>query len=421
MTGSTLTARGLVRGNRQFLRLWVAQLVVAAVSGVGSLVIPIFLLDQATPLTLGYFLGAETLSTLAALPVGGALADKYPRTLLVRLGYLVLTGSSLLLVVGAGTTNVPFMIGAAVLSGFGWGLCLPSTRAKVADLVSPDRIEQAQSLISASLGILATIGPAIGGLLLITMSPASLLIGKAVGFVVAACVVPSARGEARLGTGQEKLSLRSMAAGAQAALKVPWVVAGSLQTTVQVLLAFAPVYVLLRFVSEPRYGNVGLGLILAISGVADLLGTIVAGRWKPARPGLWACIGFMSFAGVELCLAVNVPLPVFCAAIFIGTFGIAFHGVWWYAAINRRFEPELRGRINALDQLSAKLFEPVGMGLAIPIATAVGVSTVAMTGFAVFLIVPLLALLAPGLARYSDAPLTKTKAPVREETPVTGL
>lgn len=72
---------------------------------------------------------------------------------------------------------------------------------------------------------------------------------------------------------------------------------------------------------------------------------------------------------MQLCLAVDVPLPVLCAAIVVGTFGVSFHGVWWHAAINRRFAPELRGRINVLDQLSAKLLEPIGMALAIPLAT----------------------------------------------------
>ena len=81
--------RDLVRGNRPFLFLWSSQLLAATASGIGAVVKPLYLLDHASAAAVGYYLSATTLSTLIALPLGGALADRFSRVLLIRVSFLV--------------------------------------------------------------------------------------------------------------------------------------------------------------------------------------------------------------------------------------------------------------------------------------------------------------------------------------------
>ncbi|MFE4367919.1 MFS transporter [Streptomyces sp. NPDC056835] len=395
---------GILKGDRRFLLLWIAQLLATVGTTVGSVVKPIYILQQGSASALGYYLSATTLATLVALPFGGALADRCSRIMLIGLSFLASVVGSVLLLTSAQGAMLP-VLGAAACSGAGVGFYLPASRAVVVDLVGVDRMEEAQSLLMASQHVLALVGPALTGVMLTMISVRSVLVAQTACYLLAFCVIPAVGRLDKATESAEPPPPRRLASVKDALvtfIKVPWVSAGAAQTALQIFLGFAPGLVLIRVVSDERYGNAALGLILATSGLAGLLGTIVAGRWRPRLPGLWSNIGFVSYAGVELCLAVDVPLWVFCVSIFIGGFGISWHGIWWYGAINRRFSDELRGRINSLDALTSKLLEPVGMALAIPVAAVIGVQSLAFVGVAVFVAVPLLSLLVPGLARYSD-------------------
>jgi len=350
---------------------------------------------------MGSYLAVLTIFKLILLPVAGIFADRINRANLLRCGFVV-SGLGSLGLATLPSYRIELTLGMAALAGGGFALALPPLRAMIPDIVDTGGLELAQSLISATQGALALAVPAAAGALLTVVEPRTFILYEAVFFLIGAALIPFRRNKTVVPT-RSDLSLQSLTKTVKYVATVRWVLAGMLQTMLQVVAGFAPGLILIRIVSDARYGEPGLGLILSATGLAALLGSLIAGKWNPKRKGLWANLGFVSYALVELCIAFDVPLSIFMLAITVGGVGVSFHGVWWIAAINRRFPQESRGQINALDTVATGALEPAGMAFALPLAGLIGVTGVGILGGAVFLVIPLIALLTPGLSRYSDA------------------
>ena len=367
----------------------------AMAGGVGIVAIPSFLLIEQGAAVMGLYLGAVTLSTALALPAGGVLADRVRRGALMRAGYVLSTLFPLMLIWSDGPAMV---VVAAVTAGCGGALGAPASRAGLADLAGPADLGRAHGSVSAMQNVIGIAAPGVGGAAILWWTADGLLWVEAAAFLLAAIATPSLPtvGQAQQADGAERpprTPLRSV-------FRPPWLRAGLAQTAVQVLLGFAPGVILIRIVTTERYGSEGLGLVLSAAAGAALAGTVVAALVKPRRPGLWANLGFVAYAPVFVVLAVDVPLPVFMAAVLLGGVGISLHGVWWYVALNVASSSDVRGRVQAADATVARVMEPLGMAAAVPVSAVVGVSALAGVGALVFLVVPLLALLVPGFVTY---------------------
>ncbi|MFI2710822.1 MFS transporter [Micromonospora sp. NPDC018662] len=390
-------ARALL-SNGPLARFLATKTVSSLANGVGAVALPVYLLADSGPLAMGLFLSISTLATLAMLPVAGILADRLPRGRLIRLGYAVSAASPVALLVLDGVPRVEIL--GAALAGAGGALGSPATRAGLADLVGPGQLAAAQGLVSSTQNIVSILTPALAGVFLTTSPPAVLLVAQTVTFGFALLLTPHIgravdQPRAEGPTDAERSATRLIR-------RTPWIRTGLIQTSVQILLGFAPGLVLIRLVSTDRYGSAGLGAILAVSAGAALVGTVVAAVQMPRLPGLWANLGFVCYTPVFLCLVVDVPLWTFVAAIAVGGVGISLHGVWWYAAINEGVAVGLRGRVNATDLMTTKLLEPVGMALAIPASSQLGLRTVCLIGATTFLVAPVLALLTRGFPQYGQ-------------------
>lgn len=367
----------------------------ATASGVGMVAIPSFLLIKQGVAVMGVYLGGVTLTTLLALPAAGVLADRVPRGALIRAGYVLSAAFPLLLLWSDGAVTV---VAAAITSGCGGALGAPASRAGLADLAGVADLARAQGSVAALQNAIGIAAPGLGGVAIAWWTADGVLLVQAAVFALAAVATPSlpAAGEAAHADGVDRAARTPL----RSVFRPPWLRAGLAQTALQVLLGFSPGVILIRVVATERYGTEGLGLVLSSAAGAALAGTVLAALVAPRRPGLWANLGFVAYVPVFAVLAVNVPLPLFLAAVVVGGVGISLHGVWWYVALNVASSPDVRGRVQAVDSTVTRALEPVGMVAAAPVSAVVGVSAVAGVGAAVFLLAPLLTLLVPGFITY---------------------
>ncbi|WSB95595.1 MFS transporter [Streptomyces scopuliridis] len=373
----------------------------------GEIALPTFLLIEQGTAVMGLFLAGVSLSNLLALPFAGKLADRLPRGALIRAGYILSAIAPLLLLWSDSTTAV---VAAAVTMGGGWALGTPASRAGLADLVGLPNLARAQGSVSALQNVIGIAAPGLGGAAIVWWTADGLLSVQAAASLLAAVATPGLP-NARKADHDDAVD-RNARKQLRGVFRPMWLRAGLAQTALQVLLGFAPGLVLMRIVATDRYGSEGLGLVLSAGAGAALVGSVVAALVKPRRPGLWANLGFVSYVPVFAVLAIDVPLPLFMAAVLLGGVGISLHGVWWYVALNVASPPQTRGRVHAVDATVTKVLEPVGMGAAAPVSAIVGVPALAGVGATVFLLAPLLALLVPGFMTYG-----KTGSVTRPDPP----
>src|SRR5882672_3375815 len=148
-----LSARALLVRNRDFRRLFLASVVSLA----GDWFSFVAVADLVTELTgrpgaAAFVYAATVLPVFLASPVVGAVADRYDRKRIMVLADLARVPIALLLIVAAMTGSVVLAIGAIVALGIGASFYDPVASAATPNLVAPDELALAQSLMGAVWG-----------------------------------------------------------------------------------------------------------------------------------------------------------------------------------------------------------------------------------------------------------------------------
>jgi MFS family permease len=122
----------------------------------------------AGPAALGVTTGLQFLPFLLLSPVGGLLADRFPKRHLLRVtnAFMGLVGLTLGVLALTGAAQVWHVYVLAFLLGTGAALDNPARQAFVSELVTKDDLTNAVGLNSASFNAARLIGPALAGLLI---------------------------------------------------------------------------------------------------------------------------------------------------------------------------------------------------------------------------------------------------------------
>jgi hypothetical protein len=125
---------------------------------------------------------------------------------------------------------------------------------------------------------------------------------------------------------------------------------------------------------ESLGGAAGWGGVVAGEGIGLLAGSILALRWRPARP-LFTGVILLGGACVFLAtLALPATLPVVIAAGAVAGFGLETFNVNWITTMQEQIPDEVLARVNSYDALGSFVFIPIGLTIAGPAADAIGVS-----------------------------------------------
>ncbi|HEU4541673.1 MAG TPA: MFS transporter [Jiangellaceae bacterium] len=122
----------------------------------------------AGPASLGIATGLHFLPFLLVAPVGGLLADRFPKHHLLKAtnAFLGAVGLTLGVLVLSDVVQVWHVYVLAFLLGVGAALDNPARQAFASELVKPDDLPNAVALNSASFNAARLVGPAVAGLLI---------------------------------------------------------------------------------------------------------------------------------------------------------------------------------------------------------------------------------------------------------------
>jgi MFS family permease len=380
---------------REFRRLWLGQTTSAFGDSLVYVALPFAVIQiGGSAAELGLVLAAFTLARAGFIVVGGVWADRLPRRLVMLTCDVVRAAVSAFIAVALLTDSMEvwmFVVTATIL-GTAQAFFSPASTGLVPQTVSDARLQQANALLQLSQTATNVFGPALSGLLIAVTEPGWVFAADAASFVVSAVFLARLRARPSEPAPRQRF-LADLRDGAREAWSRVWLRVGFLAAAVAnvgigILFVLGPVVA-----DEDLGGAAAWGLILTGGAIGGFLGSVVALRFRPARP-VPACLVAWSFGALPLLFLVP-PLPALVIATGNAAFagGIIYGNAIWETLQQREIPPQRLSRVNAFDWMFSLIFMPVGQASAGPLAESVGVEAV-LVGAALLISVPCLAALA---------------------------
>lgn len=406
---------------RDFALLWAGQ----TISLIGDGIFTVAIAWQALQLpngarTLGAVLLVRSLGRVLFLLVAGALADRYEKRLLMLVGDTVQMGAVATLAYLAATGDLQSwqLTVVAAISGAGSAVFLSSASAMVPELVDEEYFQSANSLRSTSIVMSDLAGSALGGVIVAAVGTGPAFTVDAATFLASVAALAFVRPARRAVVEEQASVLSQVKEGLGYVVRTPWIwVTLVVVGTIGNCLSWGPLPVLIPLFVEQelREGAEVLGFVFAGYGAGGLAGTIFAGTKKmrfanvvPAYVG-WgvatAAIGALAFTSTAIAAA--------CLMALVGLFG-QMAEVTWATLLQKFVPPHLLGRVTSTDWLVSLSLQPLGVALAVPVATSIGVSAAFGWGGALTALAMAAAMAFPAVRA---TPAASTRPPSREPAP----
>jgi MFS family permease len=375
---------GFVRGlranlgaleERNFRLLWLGQTGSTVGDGLTFVAIAFAVLGIGGSATeIGVVFAAYSLPNVVFLLAGGVWADRLPRNLVMlssdALRAVVQTALAVLLLTGS--AEIWHIILAAALHGTASAFFAPASTGLMPQVVSADRLQQANALMAVSRGAAFIIGPAVSGILIAASGPGLVFAIDAVTYVLSMATLALLR-IPRAPASSERASFASeLAHGWREVRSRSWLSA-SLLTFAVSNVALGAFMVLGPVIVDRELGGAAeWGAILTAGAVGALIGGGVALRWRPARP-LVIVFGVMLVAGSRT-LALVMPFPVVAIAVAsLATLAaISISSTIWETVLQQRIPQASLSRVSSYDWMVSLVFQPVAFALIGPLAATIG-------------------------------------------------
>jgi MFS family permease len=323
---------------------------------------------------VGLVLGATALALAVFVLVGGVVADRLPRQ-------LTMLGSDVVRGLAQGATAYLLLTDrASVLSlvvlqavyGAAEAFFRPAVLGLVPQVVPPADIQPAQALLALSSNVAMVAGPVAAGLLVAGVGAGGAIAVDALTFLVSALTLVRLRPQ-RSAKSAPASFLSDLAGGWREVATRSWV-----WTVLLALSAYHALVLPALFVLGPQYaqthrgGAASWGVISAGFGVGAVLGSLVALRYRPARPGV--VLGLCLVVSSSQATLVVLPLPTVTVALLELVTGVtvALAFTLWETALNERIPLGAQSRVSSFDYLASLTLMPLGYVLVGPVAEQLG-------------------------------------------------
>ncbi|WP_053065471.1 MFS transporter [Micromonospora sp. RV43] len=373
--------------------LWISR----TASGLGDALMPVTVVFAVihvggSAADVGTVLAVSTLVRVGLLLIGGVLADRMPRRLLLLGGdgFLAFLHGAVGLLLLTGHASVGLILAASALFGAASSISKPALTGLVPQLAPRDKLQQANALMGMSANASRMFGPAVAGGLVALSGPAWGYLIDASSFVVsAACLLflrvpPSTPRERKhflqeLTHGWRELRIR----------RWYW-----LTLTGHAVWNFAicPLFVLGPIIFASKQGTaLNWGLISTGLAVGAFLGGIVALRWRPRRPLVAGHLALGLTAFELLALIGPMPAMVVAATALIGSAGMTYINEVWDTTVQQVVPEAVISRVSSYEALVSVVIMPLGYAVTGPVAERVG-NTPTLLGAAALIVLSTCAL-----------------------------
>lgn len=348
-----LSARQLLVRNPDFRRLFFAS--VASLAGdwfsfvaVASLVTELTGRAGAP----AYVYAATVLPVFLASPIAGTIADRFDRRRILVIADLIRVPLALLLCVAAWSGSTALAIGAVIALAVGASFSDPISSAATPNLVEPEELAAAQSLMGAVWGSMLMVGAGLGGLVAEVFGRQTAFVINALSFLISAWLIAGirrpmqqARDHSQDGSVREALTY----------IRNDRIVLRLLFAKVGTSLANGVVGLLPAFATRRFAGtSIATGLLFAARGFGAMVGPILAARVVGADPTRRAIVAVCAASTLVFC-AVYAVFPfahIFGVAMVLVVLAHLGGGAQWSAStygLQRETPDRFRGRVMSID------------------------------------------------------------------------
>jgi MFS family permease len=315
---------------------------------------------------LGLVLAAQTVPLVFFLLVAGTVADRLPRraVMLVSDSARFVTQGTLAALLITGHAELWQLLALQFLGGTATAFFLPSVTGLTTQVVSAERLQEANALRSLASSGGSIAGPAIAGVLVATVGPGWALAVDAGSFAVSAIFL----GRLRLPPHDlisQTTMLRDLLEGWQEFRSRTWLVLANVHAAIANVAMLAPFYVIGPAVAKRSLGGAGSwALIVSCFGIGLVAGGLISLTLRPRRPMLVGLAATISNVPALVLLAVRAPAVVIALSAIPAGATLTFLNTVWETTLQQQVPQRLLSRIVAYDWLAALVFQPIGYAAA---------------------------------------------------------
>ncbi|NYH51638.1 MFS family permease [Nocardiopsis arvandica] len=360
-----------------FRGLALGRTLMAFGNGMASVALAFAVLDVTGSLTqVGLVVGARSVANVSLLLLGGVIADRLPRTLVLQGGCALaalsqgILGATLL----AGAASLPLMVALSLVNGAAAAVNLPASAALTPQTVPRDLLRQANAAAGVGVQGGTFLGMSAGGAVVGLWGAGWAITMDAALFACAGAALLSVRipPTARVGEAGAADILSDIRDGWSEFVSRPWVWIIVLQFMVVNAGWSAATAVLGPAIADETFGRTAWGLLMAANSVGLLVGGVLAARWQPRRALVFGTALVAAHALPFLALTGPSPLPVLFAAMFVAGVAVEQFTVAWEVSVQENVPQEKLSRVYSYDALGSFVAMPVGQIAIGPFAESFG-------------------------------------------------
>jgi MFS family permease len=359
---------------------------------------------------VGAVLAAETIPLVLFLTIGGTIADRAQRRLVMVGADLLRCAAqgALAALLLSGHAGIATVIALVALVGVGNAFYGPSRNGLLPQIVAPANLQAANGLCTIANSTAAVAGPALGGLFVAITSGAWAIAIDAATYAVSAVLLYSMTVNGAPVPGGDSF-LTQLRDGWTEFTRRTWLWAVVLQFALLQLVVSGPLLVLGSYsFAHVSRGAFGWGGLLSMQGAGSVLGGVLAMRLTPRRPLRTALQVFLLFGLMPLSLAVPLPYPAMAGAFFLGGLSVSVAVVLWETTLQQQVPHDRLSRVAAYDYLGSMCLLPLGLALAGPLGDVAGQHGALWIGAAFALVSTLVVLRLPSVRHLEGSPASAT-------------
>ncbi len=353
---------------------------------------------------LGLVLSARTASQLVLLLVGGVIADRLPRHLILMVcgGAGVLTHAAAALVIAA-SGELWQLAALETVNGAAAAFSYPAMGGMLPQLVGKPQMARASSITGLSRFAGFVVGGLAAGLLAAYFGAGVALLAGALAVLVGTVLLvplasvptpPAAPASGHMG--------RQLAEGWRTFAGLSWlwtVVAGF---CVLNMVSIGSWRTIGPVIATQSVGEAGWGVIIALFSAGTAFGTLALMRLQP-RHLLRAGVAAAALE-VPALVALGFPrLALVAPLALLAGCGIGYFSATWRATLGREIPPERLSRVSSIDGLGSFIAIPVGQIVASQLYERIGGRTVVLLGAGLAAVTIAAMLAVPSVRRLATA------------------
>jgi len=375
--------------DRDFRLYFIGQLLSQIGDGIFVVSLPFLVLRQGGgTVQLGIVLACYGATRLAALPVGGTIADRLgARTVMLWSDAArVIAVLALAYLATQGHVATWALIAFAVPFGALDGLFQPASYAVLPEIVADEALPAANSLNSTMQSVAQIAGPAIGGLVVAGLASGTAFLLDAVTFAVSSATLLAIRRRRAGPAAETSADPEDGPRNWTSVLRYLWssrLLRMSLLVTVVVNLAYDGMMevALPDFALNALGGAWTFGVIMAGFGLGSVVGALFGETFLRLRHRgrLALCVGIAQGLAV-VCIPIGATVAGAVAAMFVAAALQAVANVFYLTMLQRDVPSGALGRVMSLMLTCAYLAYPVSTVLSGAVSAAAGPAAVIVAG-----------------------------------------